>query len=278
MKISVLLTCHNRKEKTLICLRKLFEQDVRNVEFDVFLVDDGCTDGTAEAVREEFPKIHIIQGDGSLFWNRGMCLAWEEARKNGAHDAVLWLNDDTLLYPNAVQTLVDLSLQYPCANIIATIKETNGDRLSYGGYINDTIVVPDGTFKTCDKFNGNCVLIPVAVSNKIGYLDPYYRHSKGDSDYAIRSNLAGIKNIVAPVLGICDRNSPEPIWNKGNIVQRFKKLYSPLGKNPFEIYHIKRKTSFWGAIYGFVYIHIRLLATFIIPQKLFNKFRKNRYV
>ena len=95
MKISVLLTCHNRKEKTLICLRKLFEQDVRNVEFDVFLVDDGCTDGTAEAVREEFPKIHIIQGDGSLFWNRGMCLAWEEARKNGAHDAVLWLNDDT---------------------------------------------------------------------------------------------------------------------------------------------------------------------------------------
>ena len=276
-KIAVLMTCHNRKTKTLCCIKLLYSQILNDVLLETFLVDDGCTDGSVEAISKLFPQVIIIKGDGSLFWNRGMCLAWDEARKRSGHDAVLWLNDDTMLYPDAVQQLVDMSTSYPNANIVATIKGTNSEKITYGGYLKDRIVVPDGTLKTCDKFNGNCVLIPVSVSNIIGYLDPYYRHSKGDSDYAIRSNLAGIKNIVGPIVGTCDRNPPEPIWNKGNIIQRFKKLYSPLGKNPFEIYHIKRKTSFWGAVYGFVYIHIRVLATFFIPQKVFNKLRKNRY-
>ncbi len=107
MKISVLLTCHNRKEKTLACLRKLYEQDTSDINVNVFLVDDGCTDGTAEAIREEFPQIHIIQGDGTLYWNRGMCLAWEESRKCGDYDAVLWLNDDTMLLPSSLKTLME---------------------------------------------------------------------------------------------------------------------------------------------------------------------------
>lgn len=53
MKIAVLLTCFNRKEKTLACLAGLYEsQKVYNernstpIEMEVFLTDDGCTDGT----------------------------------------------------------------------------------------------------------------------------------------------------------------------------------------------------------------------------------------
>lgn len=274
MKVSVLLTCHNRKEKTLTCLRKLFEQDTEGFVFDVFLVNDGCTDGTAEAVREEFPQIHIIQGDGTLFWNRGMCLAWEEARKNSKHDAVLWLNDDTLLFPTALKTMGEMSTEHPDSIIVATIKSTNSNTVTYGGFKNDCLVIPDGSLQTCNKFNGNCVLIPVSVSNQIGYMDPYYRHSKGDSDYAIRANQAGVKSLVAPVLGTCDRNALEPIWSKGTIVERYKKLYSPLGKNPFEIYHLKRKTSFIGAVWGFVYIHIRVLLTFVMPRNVGIKIKK----
>lgn len=273
MRISVLLTCHNRKEKTIECLRKLYSQSLQDNFIETFLVDDGCTDGTADSIRQMFPQVNIIQGDGTLFWNRGMCLAWEEARKHGNHDAVLWLNDDTLLYHDAVQTLVNLSEQYPDTIIVASIKSTKSEKITYGGFWKGKLIEPDGTLQLSDKINGNCVLVPVSVSDKIGYLDPYYRHSKGDSDYAIRANLAGIKNIVAPVLGTCDRNPPGPIWNKGNIIQRFKKLYSPLGKNPFEIYHIKRKTSLLGAIWAFIYIHIRLLLTFIVPQRLINRIK-----
>ena len=43
--IAVLLTVHNRKEKTLNCLRRLYSQEkIDQYVVDVFLTDDGCTD------------------------------------------------------------------------------------------------------------------------------------------------------------------------------------------------------------------------------------------
>ena len=83
-KIAVLMTVHNRKEKTLRCLSSLEETLAswrERFELKVFLTDDGCTDGTAEAVRRKewsFP-VEILQGDGTLFWNGGMILAWKAA-------------------------------------------------------------------------------------------------------------------------------------------------------------------------------------------------------
>ena len=69
MRIAAIITCHNRKEKTLVCLKSLF-QIIQNI--DVFLTDDGSTDGTSEAVKKIYPQVNIIQGDGNLFWSRGM--------------------------------------------------------------------------------------------------------------------------------------------------------------------------------------------------------------
>lgn len=70
--IAVLLTVHNRKEKTLNCLRRLYSQEkIDQYVVDVFLTDDGCTDGTSMAVKEEFPNVNIINGDGTLFGIEG---------------------------------------------------------------------------------------------------------------------------------------------------------------------------------------------------------------
>ena len=44
--IATLITCHNRKDKTLACLDALFSNHLPDrVLLDVFLVDDGSTDG-----------------------------------------------------------------------------------------------------------------------------------------------------------------------------------------------------------------------------------------
>ncbi len=61
--IAVILTVHNRREKTVSCLRHLFaaaEAAEGSVSLTVFLTDDGCTDGTAEAVRQEFPQLSTL--------------------------------------------------------------------------------------------------------------------------------------------------------------------------------------------------------------------------
>jgi GT2 family glycosyltransferase len=94
MKIAVLLTCFNRKKKTLKCLSSLFA--ISN--FDVYLVDDASTDGTSEEIQVQYPSVNIIKGNGNLFWNRGMYLAWSYAL-NDNYDYYLWLNDDVVLYP-----------------------------------------------------------------------------------------------------------------------------------------------------------------------------------
>jgi GT2 family glycosyltransferase len=86
--IAVLITCYNRKEKTMQCLRALFDQNGLGNEFniEVFLVDDGCKDGTVEVIIQDFPQVTIIQGNGNLYWNRGMYLSWKIAVKTKDYD------------------------------------------------------------------------------------------------------------------------------------------------------------------------------------------------
>lgn len=267
-KIAILMTCHDRKDKTIWCIDNLFKQMLPpEMSIEVYLVDDGCTDGTAEAVQETYPRVFIIKGSGDLFWNRGMCLAWEMARKKGGYAAYLWLNDDTMLESNALAVIEKCSIENHNAIVVGSISSTaNPQVVTYGGYKNKKIITPGGKFEECDTFNGNCVYIPKEVSDKIGYLDPYYRHSVGDFDYSWRAIKNGIKCMVTPVIGSCDRNPPEPCWNKGSLLERFKKLYSPLGNNPFETFHLYKKYSYCKAIYYFLYIHLRVLLSLIISK------------
>src|SRR5512138_1923464 len=108
--IAALLTVHNRKHKTLLCLQSLYNQILtEGYKLDVYLTDDGCTDGTPEAIREEFPQVTIIKGDGSLFWNRGMYAAWTKATEIADYNYYLWLNDDTELFDDSLIELLDVS-------------------------------------------------------------------------------------------------------------------------------------------------------------------------
>jgi len=50
-RIAILFTCHNRRVKTLSCLNSIEKQAAQGWgKPDIYLVDDGSTDGTAEAV------------------------------------------------------------------------------------------------------------------------------------------------------------------------------------------------------------------------------------
>ena len=89
MKLAVLLTCRNRREKTLGCLRALFADKFSIPHrLDVLLLDDGSTDGTVAAISAEFPAVEIVLGDGNLFWNRAMHQLFQLALHRG-YDAYL---------------------------------------------------------------------------------------------------------------------------------------------------------------------------------------------
>lgn len=195
MSIAVLLTVHNRREKTMACLNGLYSQTTpEGSEIYTYLTDDGCTDGTVEAVQEEYPQVNIVKGDGTLFWNRGMHAAWKAATKVQDYDYYLWLNDDTFLYPDAIAYMLQSSHKFGDKNIIvgATCSKEAPNETTYAGFNGKKFVRVNGTFQKLQKFNGNFVLIPRFVYDVLGMNDPYYRHSYGDIDYGLRANKAGI--------------------------------------------------------------------------------------
>ena len=263
--IAVLLTVHNRKAKTLECLQRLYTQlPLDGYQVDVYLTDDGCTDGTPEAVSQQFPQVHIIHGDGNLFWNRGMYTAWQEAAKED-YDFYLWLNDDTLLLPNALKLLLASSQnKLNKAIIVAANRANKEEKVTYSGHKKNGKITPNGSLQSCDTFNGNCVLIPRYVYQKLGNLDWKFRHAIGDLDYGYRAKRAEIEIYVSSeYLGICDNNPKLPAWARKEVplLKRLKNLYSPLGyAEPIPFFHYERKNfGLMTAIKHFISIHIRVL-------------------
>lgn len=274
--IAVLLTVFNRKEKTLQCLENLYKQiPVNGIKVDVYLTNDGCTDGTPEAVAENFPQVNIIHADGNLFWNRGMHLAWEIAAKEKDYDWYLWLNDDTFLKNDAISKLVTLSNNNSKKPniIIGATKSSSTDKLTYGGRHNKIGIPPcNGKPHQVDTFNGNIVLISKEAFLLNGNLDYYFSHSKGDIDYGLRAMKNGILMLqCGDVLGVCDEHTSLDKWCNPNIpfLQRIKLLHQPNGMPPKETFHLERKHyGLFPACIHFCSIYIRCILPQLWKKKL----------
>ena len=71
--VAVLVACYNRVQVTLPNLGRLIEGlDRWKADYQIFLLDDASPDMTGAKVREAYPQITVVEGTGSLFWNRGM--------------------------------------------------------------------------------------------------------------------------------------------------------------------------------------------------------------
>ena len=266
--IAVLLTCHNRKEKTLQCLTHLFAQQGLNEDFKivVFLVDDASTDGTEKAVKDQFPKTTVILGNGSLYWNRGMHLAWKTASATNDFDYYMWLNDDTFLLEDAIKNLLEAAEQTKNqAAICGSTFSLENKKISYGGNSKEgTLLAPNGTLQETFSFNGNVVLIPKFVYTKVGILDPRFPHAIGDFEYALRIQKNKLNSLITKdFIGSSEGSEKLPNWCSPSLSlpKRIQSLYSPLGNShPYYFFIFEQK--YYGpitAIKHLISIHIRLL-------------------
>ncbi|HEY0784932.1 MAG TPA: glycosyltransferase family 2 protein, partial [Acidobacteriaceae bacterium] len=209
--VAVLLTCFNRRQKTVEALHSVARQQARMPRtIKVILVDDGSRDGTADAVLAAFPKTLLIRGNGSLFWNGGMRQAFARAREIG-FDYYLLLNDDTVLLPHCLDTLLQTAEELAQQGIVSIVTASTCDpvtgKRSYGGLrrirrwsgVKDVLVEPltDRPVR-CDTMNGNCTLIPAAIARQLGNLDAGFTQQFGDFDYGFRATRAGLAVHAAP--------------------------------------------------------------------------------
>lgn len=288
-KIAVLMTSFNRRESTLNSLTALFrQQSAKPLQFEVYLVNDGCTDGTDEAVRSRFPDVRVLQGDGTLFWNGGMRMAFE-AGLHSCADAFLFLNDDTMLYSDGLERMADcatesLKVNKPAIVVGSTRSPFTGEH-SYGGIIRRTRglglklekVRPDLKASTaCDSMNGNIALIPREIANAVGNLDECFRHQFGDIDYGLRARRAGFDVVVAPgYIGECTPNSHAGTWRDPGmgLGQRCKHLFSPKGVPVTEWFRFTRRHYGWRWPYYAVSPYLRTIVSGLLPHKIAQHYR-----
>jgi GT2 family glycosyltransferase len=264
--ISVLITCHNRKTKTLECLRFLFLQSGLNIDFSikVFLVDDASKDGTAKSIATHFPQVRIIEGNGNLYWNRGMHMAWDVASKESDPDFYLWLNDDVELSALAISNILNDVNKYNDI-ICGVLKSKERNNITYGGRnLKGELIEPIGQPQKAYYLNGNVVCIPKKVFEIVGNLDELFVHSIGDFDYGLRARKLGFETfITSNYSGYCESHDELPKWCLPHIpvLKRIKILYSPLGNSHPYYYtrYILRHFGIKKSLINFISIHIRVL-------------------
>lgn len=267
--ICVLITVFNRKENTLSCLDKLFNSfnlyNKGTSDLDVFLVDDGSTDNTFEAVQSIYPDINLISGDGSLYWNRGMILAWETAKANKNYDFYIWLNNDVEIFHHAFTEIFSCSKELHNECIISGIINSNEAEVIYGGRNHKKeLLKPNGNCQSLKYLNGNFVLIPNNVFEQLGYLDNKFHHDLGDVDYGFRAIDLGIGVVTSKsALGSGEINKIIRSRKSGlSISKRFKHLLSPLGY-PLHIafyFHNKHYNLFKAILFVLFLITINMLS------------------
>lgn len=276
IRIAVLLTCHNRRQITLACLDALFASHLpQDASFQVYLIDDGSVDGTGEAVRRQFPSAQVIEGDGNLYWNGGMRLAFSHAMR-ADYDYYLWLNDDTFLYPDTLSTLVEVAegarrKENKSVIVVGSTQSEPDGKVNHGGIVkwqklNSELVIPSNTPVPCETMYGNCVLIPSGVVQAVGNLDGAFVHSIGDVDYGLRATKAGFKIFVMPgFAGTCSLNPVAGSISDAalSLRLRYRKLLSPTGL-PIKSFStfLWRHYGLRGVLYG-IWVYLSVMVTWL---------------
>lgn len=261
MQIAVLLTCFNRKQKTISCLKSLYDaqkaynnRTSETIELEVYLTDDGCTDGTIEAINASFSnsKIHILQGTGNLFWAGGMRLAWKEALKShSTWDYYLLLNDDTIINAYCFNELMNTEAysinNYNQEAIVSgiTCSQEDPTKITYGGDIipnkfsgRQIRLGRSPVPQMVDLTNANILLVPKAVIDMIGIFYEGYKHGRADNDYAMLARRKGIPVLITPgACGTCENDHGNPEEIRSKIINMSQKERTAYFRHPVHCNH-----------------------------------------
>jgi GT2 family glycosyltransferase len=111
--LSIVIVTWNVRALVLDCLDSVFARR-DGLALEVLLVDNGSADGTAAAVRQQYPAVEVIEPGENLGFPRANNLA--AARARGRH--VLFLNPDTVVGEGALRACVDALDSDPAVGVV----------------------------------------------------------------------------------------------------------------------------------------------------------------
>lgn len=258
LKVEIITPVHNRREETLECLRSIAKADSTGLRLHVIVVDDGSTDGTAEAIKQEFPDVEIVRGDGNLWYTAGTNRGISAALKHEP-DYILAINNDQVFDEKCIVNLVNCAERHPRSVVGGLLlnRETPDKvfqvsprwELWKGGYRHwykqTTETIPDVPWEV-EIIVGNCVLYPAAAVREVGLMDERRLPQFGDAEYTPRMRRAGWQLLIEPRARVyCKPNDVITGFRHLPLAKQFRLLFT----DPHSGYSLRRRfySSFLGA-------------------------------
>lgn len=220
----------NGKNDSLECLSST--QQITYPNLVTVVVDNGSTDGSAEAIKAAFPEVTLLLTGKNLGYAEGNNVGIRHAMEHGA-DYVFVLNNDTTVDPEVVSALVSVAEQNSNAAILGPkiyFYDKPDIINSAGGHINFETLErghigygfrEDGlsysTVTPLEWITGCALLFRVSALRQIGLLDPDFFLICEELDLCARARRQGYEILFVP---------ESKIWHK--VSAAFEGNYSPV--------------------------------------------------
>jgi len=294
VELSIIVVNYNTKGLLRSCLASIFEQTWR-IALEVFVVDNGSTDGSLEVLAHEFGEVQLIANSV----NKGFAAANNQGIKKAAGEYILLLNSDTEILNDAISKTLAFMKQHPEASI-AGCKLLNKDgtlqpscrsfpsvwnlftesfflysvfkkiRL-FGQYYMTHF--DHESIRQVDVVMGAFMLIRREVFTAIGLLDENYFMYAEETDFCYRARQADYKTFFFPGAFIIHLGGGSTFDNQ----KQFEQLHSAL-----LLFLHKHFTGIrLGAAVGLkkLGVALRVAIYFLAGVMMFNfqQIRKSRY-
>src|SRR5215472_1412413 len=106
--LTIIIVSYNTRQKTIDCIRSI-RSSTASTSYEIVVVDNASTDGSAEALRAAFSDVQLIASNENL----GFASANNLAEKHARGGKLLLLNPDTVVLGQAIDNLYRFALANP---------------------------------------------------------------------------------------------------------------------------------------------------------------------
>lgn len=201
-----------------------------SVKTDLFIVDNGSTDGSRQFIAAKYPEAKLILSDENLGFGRANNIGLQYAKDND-YDFVYLLNQDAWIEPQTLRILTETSKAHPMFGILSPMHiDANGKEMfDYCRDKSNCYQSADSEF-TKPVFEHEMIpaahwLIPRHTLLKVGGFSPTFPHYGEDNNYVDRLYFHALKTGVVPsTIGVHDSiyNAPATTEEKR---EYFKYIY-----------------------------------------------------
>ena len=206
---AVVIPVHGGLPLTVRCLDSLRDCDPLPVM--VVVVDDGSPDGTAAHLAMRYPDVHVLPGDGTLWWGGAINAGCAYAIDSGARTLILLNNDDVAMSRNLLTELVHLvDERGGCAGATLLMDTAAGPViLARGGVVDwrrgGTKLRDTGvhfreidSVSECDWLPGMALAFTAETYRVLGGIHSRaFPQLRGDADFTLRARRHGYPCVVS---------------------------------------------------------------------------------